>query len=139
MFPHYNPIHRTSSTFISCPSFVQMSFSILMQFSFSVAITGAFPHVKNLCGFKVTRCLWSGWLFLCGFFHQECFQCFSMLFHVSFFHWAFRYITTFIIWVIFFFRVVYFILFFFQYYHLLFIKVLKIWAVLSGTENEIKI
>lgn len=26
-----------------------------------------------------------------------------------------------------------------QYYHLLFIKVLKIWAVLSGTENEIKI
>ena len=77
-----------------------MSFSILMQFSFSVAITGAFPHVKNLCGFKVTRCLWSRWLFLCGFFHWECFQCFSMLFHVSFFHWAYRHITTFIIWVI---------------------------------------
>ena len=100
MVPYYNLIHRSSSTLISCPSFVQMSFSILMQFSFSGAITGPFPHIKSLRGFKVKRWLWSGWLFLCGFFHWECFQCFSMLFHVSFFHWAYRHITTFIIWVI---------------------------------------
>ena len=77
-----------------------MSFSILMQFSFSGAIIGAFPHIKNLHGFKVTRWLWSGWLFLCGFFHWECFQCFSVLFHVSFFHCAYKHITTFVIWVI---------------------------------------
>ena len=54
-FPYYNPIHRTSSAFISCPSFVQISFSILMQFSFSGTITGAFPRVKNLHGFKVYK------------------------------------------------------------------------------------
>ena len=71
-----------------------------MQFPFSGAITGAFPHIKNLHGFKVTRWLWSGWFFLCGFFHWECFQCFSMLCHVSFLHCTYKHITIFIIWVI---------------------------------------
>ena len=71
-----------------------------MQFPFSGAITGAFPHIKNLHGFKVTRWLWSGCFFLCGFFHWECFQCFSMLCHVSFLHCTYKHITIFIIWVI---------------------------------------
>ena len=41
-----------------------------------------------------------GGFFLCSFFHWECFQGFSMLCHVSFFHCTYKHITTFIIWVI---------------------------------------
>lgn len=100
-FPHYNPIHRTSSTFISCPSFVQQSFFILMQFSFPGAITGAFPHVKNLHGFKETRWLWSGWLFSVVSFTENVFSAFPCCAMCHFFfHCAYKHITTFIIWVI---------------------------------------